>query len=255
MIWLFLSYSVASLDDRYLLLCACQPLLGKKKKTFENIFFCCNYVLSLTPNVCIPLCMGKYLCFSFSVFFGCDCWHSRRPKWHINGDVDNVKKSPIIRENGRNGSREFSTFDIKYWRFIVYKYLIDKWNSLRKNRPERLDMIEKSQPPRLECVWITRKLRDKMCKAKIFNANNLFGEWMFLYAEKKEIESVNLSNGRTSKGQSHFFPSSSFFISLNFKMAFTLRNGQLCFYVCFNQVLRCANEAEKRKKNRLFKCR
>lgn len=121
-----------------------------------------------------------------------------------------------------------------------------------KSSRERLDMIGKLLSPRLEYMWATRKLRDKMCKAKIFNANNLFGEWMlllfFFHAEKREIESVNLSTERTSKGQSHFFPSSSSFISLNFKMAFTLQNGQFCFYVCFNQVSRHANEEEKRRK-------
>lgn len=121
-----------------------------------------------------------------------------------------------------------------------------------KSSRERLDMIGKLLSPRLEYMWATRKLRDKMCKAKIFNANNLFGEWMlllFFFSCRKKRDWVGKFVDWTDiKRSITFFPSSSSFISLNFKMAFTLQNGQFCFYVCFNQVSRHANEEEKRRK-------
>lgn len=82
---------------------------------------------------------------------------------------------------------------------IRYKYLIDKWYFAWEN--QAIEMIAEVAPLFCPCVCVLVTLENgeiKCAQRKIFNANNLFGEWravvvVAVFNVKRQNESGKLS--------------------------------------------------------------
>lgn len=106
--------------------------------------------------------------------------------------------------------------------------------------------------------WETKCAKRKYLMGTICSVSGCCCCRRFFHAEKVRFcWKICRMNGHQKVNHIFFSPSSSSFISLNFKMAFTLRNGQLCFYVFFFKssfVSREWSRVEKRREEKKIDC-